>query len=148
MRLIHFEPGSISVALEIKAAIERGEFVGILGDRVWESERGRSVSVPFLGTPHALPARAVPAAGHARLPDAAEHVRPHGAARYAASTERFAPGLHVPRGERTKYAEALVHRYAAVLERGVSAHSLSVVQLLRLLARRGRTCESRSGRRC
>ena len=43
MRLIHFEPGSISAALEIKAAIARGEFVGILGDRVWESERGRSV---------------------------------------------------------------------------------------------------------
>ena len=58
MRLIRSEPGSISAAFEMKAAIDRGEFVGVMGDRVWESERDRSVSVPFLGR-HARASRSV-----------------------------------------------------------------------------------------
>jgi predicted LPLAT superfamily acyltransferase len=40
-----------------------------------------------------------------------------GHGRYAASTELLAPAGVVPRGERAKYAEELVHRYAAALER-------------------------------
>ena len=117
MRLIHFEPGSISVALEIKAAIERGEFVGILGDRVWESERGRSVQVPFLGRnahfplgPFLLQA----ALGCPMLLSTCVRTS-HG--RYAASTQPFASAGLVPRCERAKYAEELARRYATALER-------------------------------
>jgi predicted LPLAT superfamily acyltransferase len=36
---------------------------------------------------------------------------------YAATTTSFAPGGHVPRRERAKYAETLAERYAALLER-------------------------------
>jgi predicted LPLAT superfamily acyltransferase len=117
MRLIHFEPGSISVALEIKAAIERGEFVGILGDRVWESERGRSVQVPFLGRRARFPLGPFllqAALGCPMLLCTCVRTS-HG--RYAASTERFAAAVPVPRNERAKYAEELVQRYAAALER-------------------------------
>lgn len=117
MRLIHFEPGSISVALEIKAAIERGEFVGILGDRVWESERHRSVSVPFLGRRTRFPLGPFLLQATLGCPMLLSTCVRTGHARYAASTECFAPAVKVPRGERTKYAEELVHRYAAVLER-------------------------------
>jgi hypothetical protein len=41
MRLIAFEPGSINSAFEIRGALERGEFVGVMGYRIWEAERER-----------------------------------------------------------------------------------------------------------
>lgn len=117
MRLIHFEPGSISVALEIKAAIERGEFVGILGDRVWESERGRSVSVPFLGRRTRFPLGPFLLQATLGCPMLLSTCVRTGHGRYSASTELFAPAALVPRRERTRYAEGLAHRYAAALER-------------------------------
>jgi predicted LPLAT superfamily acyltransferase len=117
MRLIHFEPGSINVALEIKAAIERGEFVGILGDRVWESERGRSVQVPFLGRRARFPLGPFLLQAAIGCPMLLSTCVRTGHGRYAASTELLAPAGVVPRGERAKYAEDLVHRYAAALER-------------------------------
>ena len=116
MRLIHFEPGSISVALEIKAAIDRGEFVGILGDRVWESERGRSVAVPFLGRRTRFPLGPFLLQATLGCPMLLSTCVRTGHGRYAASTELFAPAAIVPRRERAKYAEELVHRYAAALE--------------------------------
>ncbi len=117
MRLIHFEPGSISVALDIKAAIDRGEFVGILGDRLFESERGRSVSVSFLGRRTRFPLGPFLLQGTLGCPMLLSTCVRTGHARYAASTELFAPAVPVPRCDRAKYAEALVHRYAAALER-------------------------------
>jgi predicted LPLAT superfamily acyltransferase len=117
MRLIHFEPGSISVALEIKAAIDRGEFVGILGDRVWESERGRSVQVPFLGRRARFPLGPFLLQGALGCPMLLSTCVRTGHGRYAASTELFATAGLVPRGERAKYAEGLAQRYAAALER-------------------------------
>ena len=116
MRLIHFEPGSISVALEIKAAIERGEFVGILGDRVWESERGRSVAVPFLGRSARFPLGPFLLQATIGCPMLLSTCVRTGHGRYTASTELFAPAAVVPRGERVEYAEALAHRYATALE--------------------------------
>ena len=117
MRLIHFEPGSISVALEIKAAIARGEFVGILGDRVWESERGRSVPIPFLGRSTRFPLGPFLLQATLGCPMLLSTCVRTGHGRYAASTELFAPATVIPRCERVQYAEALVHRYAAALER-------------------------------
>ncbi|HKC50737.1 MAG TPA: acyltransferase [Myxococcota bacterium] len=117
MRLIHFEPGSISVALEIKAAIERGEFVGILGDRVWESERGRSVQVPFLGRRARFPLGPFLLQAALGCPMLLSTCVRTGHGRYAASTEVFAAAGVVPRCERAKYAEELAQRYAAALER-------------------------------
>jgi predicted LPLAT superfamily acyltransferase len=108
MRLIHFEPGSINVALEIKAAIARGEFVGILGDRVWESERGRSVRVPFLGRRARFPLGPFLLQAAIGCPMLLSTCVRTGHGRYAASTELLAPAGVVPRGERAKYAEELV----------------------------------------
>ena len=117
MRLIHFEPGSISVALEIKAAIARGEFVGILGDRVWESERGRSVRAPFLGRRTSFPLGPFLLQAALGCPMLLSTCVRTGQGRYTASTEPFAPAGSVPRSERVKYAEELARRYAATLER-------------------------------
>ncbi len=117
MRMLHFEPGSISVALEIKAAIERGEFVGILGDRIWESERGRSVEVSFLGRRTRFPLGPFLLQATLGCPMLLSTCVRTGRGRYLASTERFAPAVVIPRCERVKYAEELAMRYAAALER-------------------------------
>jgi predicted LPLAT superfamily acyltransferase len=117
VRLIDFEPGSISVALEIKAAVDRGEFVGILGDRIWESERGRSVHVPFLGRRTLFPLGPFLLQATLGCPMLLSTCVRTAHGRYAASTVPFAPGVHVPRREREKYAEVLAGRYAAALER-------------------------------
>jgi predicted LPLAT superfamily acyltransferase len=117
MRLLHFEPGSISVALEIKAAIDRGEFVGILADRVWEAERGRSVEVSFLGRRTRFPLGPFLLQATLGCPMLLSTCVRTGHGRYLAATERFAPAVVIPRSERVKYAEELATRYAAALER-------------------------------
>jgi predicted LPLAT superfamily acyltransferase len=116
MRLIQYEPGSMTAALEIKAAIERGEFVGILGDRTWPSERNRSLRVPFLGRRARFPLGPFLLQASLGCPMLLSTCVRTGPGRYAASTEPFAAGA-VPRAERMKYAEELVQRYAAALER-------------------------------
>ena len=116
MRLIHFEPGSISAAFEIKAAIERGEFVGMLGDRVWESERDRSVSIPFLGRHARFPLGPFLLQAVLGCPLLLTVCVRTGPGRYAASAQPFAPAGVLPRRDRAKHAEELARRYAAALE--------------------------------
>ncbi len=116
MRLIHFEPGSIRAAFEIKAAIERGEFVGMLGDRLWESEHDRSVSVPFLGRPARLPLGPFLLQAVLGCPLFLTVCIRTGPGRYAASTQPFAPAGAVSHRDRAKHAEELARRYAAALE--------------------------------
>jgi predicted LPLAT superfamily acyltransferase len=116
MRLIHFEPGSIKAAFEIKAAIDRGEFVGMLGDRVWESERDRSVSVPFLGRHARFPLGPFLLQAVLGCPLLLTVCVRAGPGRYAASAQPFAPAGVVARRDRAKHAEELARRYAAALE--------------------------------
>ena len=116
MRLIQFEPGSIDTAFELKAAIDRGEFVGILGDRVWESERDRWVSVAFLGRRTRFPLGAFLLQGVLGCPILLTTCIRTGPGRYLAAAQPFAPAGVVPRRDRAKRAEELVQRYATALE--------------------------------
>jgi predicted LPLAT superfamily acyltransferase len=116
MRLIHFEPGSVDAAFEIKAAIDRGEFVGILGDRVWESERDRWISVPFLGRRARFPLGAFLLQGALGCPILLTMCIRTGPGRYEAVAQPFAPAGVIPRRERAKRAEELAQRYATALE--------------------------------
>jgi predicted LPLAT superfamily acyltransferase len=116
IRLIHFEPGSLKAAFEMKAAIDRGEFVGMMGDRVWESERNRSVSVPFLGRRARFPLGPFLLQAALGCPLFLTVCVRTGPARYAASIQTFAPAGVVPRRDRAKRAEDLARRYATALE--------------------------------
>jgi predicted LPLAT superfamily acyltransferase len=116
MRLIHFEPGSIRAVFEIKAAIERGEFVGMMGDRLWESEADRSVSIPFLGRRARFPLGPFLLQTVLGCPLFLTVCVRTGRGHYAASTQPFAPAGVVPRRDRIKRAEELARRYAAALE--------------------------------
>jgi len=116
MRLIHFEPGSIGAAFEIKAAIERGEFVGVLADRVRESERDRWVSVPFLGRRARFPLGVFLLQGVLGCPILLTVCVRTGPGRYLATAQPFAPAGVVSRRDRAKHAQELAQRYAAALE--------------------------------
>ncbi len=118
LRLIHFEPGTLDAAFEMRAAIARGEFVGILGDRVWPSEHDRTVSVSFLGREALFPLGPYLLQGVLGCPMFYTACIRTGPARYRASTRLFAPEGVVPRAEREKHAEQLAQKYAAILEDG------------------------------
>ncbi|HYB99544.1 MAG TPA: hypothetical protein VEC57_10485 [Candidatus Limnocylindrales bacterium] len=51
VRVLEVEPGSMRTAFVIKECIDRGEFVGILGDRIHPGGRDRPVEISFLGRP-------------------------------------------------------------------------------------------------
>ena len=116
MRLISFEPGSIRAVFEMKAAIDRGEFVGVMGDRVWESEHDRSVSVTFLGRQARFPLGPFLLQAVLGCPMILTGCFRTGAGRYQASAVPFTPAGVVPRSDRRQYAEDLAQRYALVLE--------------------------------
>jgi predicted LPLAT superfamily acyltransferase len=118
LRLIRFEPGSLDAAFEMRAAIERGEFVGILGDRVWESELERTARVSFLGREASFPLGPFLLQGVLGCPMLHTICVRTGPGRYTATTKPFAPAGVVPRAERAKHAEQLAHQYAAALEEG------------------------------
>ena len=122
LRLIRVEPGSLSAAFEMRAAIQRGEFVGILGDRIWPSEEHRTVKVSFHGRPARFPLGPYLLQGVLGCPMLLTTCVRSGPARYTAVTQRFAPAGVVPRSERAKHAEQCAQRFAARLERGCLEH--------------------------
>jgi predicted LPLAT superfamily acyltransferase len=118
LRLIRFEPGSLRAAFDMRAAIARGEFVGILGDRIWPSEQHRTVSVSFLGRQAKLPLGPYLLQGVLGCPMLLTTCVRTGPASYVARTRAFAPAGVVPRSERAKHAEQLAQNFASVLEQG------------------------------
>jgi predicted LPLAT superfamily acyltransferase len=112
LRVIQMDPGSIRSIFEVKACIDRGEFVGILGDRIRPGELGR-VADDFLGA--------------ARFPLARSSWRDcsavlltlclrTGDARYETVVKLLTQGEVVPRAEREKRAQELLETYARSLE--------------------------------
>jgi predicted LPLAT superfamily acyltransferase len=118
IRLIRVEPGSLTAAFDMRAALARGEFVGILGDRIWPSEQHRTVSVSFLGREAKLPLGPYLLQGVLGCPMLLTTCVRTGPATYTARTQMFAPAGVVPRRDRAKHAEQLAQRFAAALERG------------------------------
>lgn len=116
VRVIDFEPGSIASAFELKAAIDRGELVGILGDRLWESERKRSVSVRFLGRRACFPLGPFLLQAVLGCPMLFTVSVRTGPARYEMRAVPFAEAGAVARRDRTKHAEELAQAYAKALE--------------------------------
>jgi predicted LPLAT superfamily acyltransferase len=55
VRVLAYDPSWVRTAFEIRACLARGEFVGILADRLAPGGRERSALSPFLGRPAAFP---------------------------------------------------------------------------------------------
>jgi predicted LPLAT superfamily acyltransferase len=116
LRVIAMDPSSIRAVFEIKACIERGEFVGILCDRLGPREHERVATASFLGSPAPFPLGPFLLAGLLGCPVLLSLCLRTGDARYETVVEVLSQGERVPRGEREKRARELLASYVRSLE--------------------------------
>ena len=116
LRVIPLEQGSLRAIFEIKACIDRGEFVGILGDRSGPGEHGRVATASFLGSPARFPLGPFLLAGLLGCPVLLSLCLRTGDARYETVVKPLTQGEVVPREEREKRARELLEAYARSLE--------------------------------
>lgn len=116
LRVIQFDPGSIRSIFEIKACLDRGEFVGILGDRIGPGEHGRAATASFLGHPARFPLGPFLLAGLLGCPVLLSLCLRTGNARYETVVKPLTQGKVVPRAERETRARELLEAYARSLE--------------------------------
>ena len=116
VRLIEFEPGTLRAVFEMKAAVGRGEFVALMGDRLWEAERERSIAIPFLGRPARFPLGPFLLQAVLGCPMVLTGCFRTGAGRYRAVALPFTSAGGIPRRGRRAYAEELARRYVKVIE--------------------------------
>jgi predicted LPLAT superfamily acyltransferase len=116
LRVLPIDASAASTALSVRHAVERGEFVGILADRLPPGGTGRAATVPFLGRPAAFPATAFEIAALIGCPLLFVACVRLGDARYQSIAEVLYEGGRVPRAERSALARALLERYVARLE--------------------------------
>jgi predicted LPLAT superfamily acyltransferase len=116
LRVIQVDPGSVSSIFQIKACIDRGEFVGILSDRIGPGEYGRVGVASFLGRPARFPLGPFLLAGLLGCPALLTLCLRTGNARYQTVVKPLSQGEVVPRAEREKCAAELLEVYARSLE--------------------------------
>jgi len=116
LRMIHVGSDATSAALEIRAAIERGEFVAIMGDRVPLTGRGTR-TVPFLGAPARFSEGPFQLAALIGCPVIVACALRTGDARYRVESEPLYAGGRVPRAQRDAVVGEMLEAFARHLER-------------------------------
>jgi predicted LPLAT superfamily acyltransferase len=112
VRVMQIEEGSFAHTLELKKAIEDGEVVAVLGDRLYPNERRRVSRVDFLGTPALLPQGPLLLAAAIGCPVLFMVGLHAGDGRYEIHVEPFAESVSAPRHQRDEAIGAYVQRYA------------------------------------
>ncbi len=120
------EIGDAASMIRARECLERGEMVGILGDRAPPGDRlsHRMVSVPFLGDPAAFPSGPFVLASLLGAPVVLFRAVRTGPCAYHVRFEPFADRIALRRGARDEDLHAAIARYAAALEAGCRAHPL------------------------
>ena len=116
VRVIHVEPAAPDTALRLRACVERGEFVALLGDRVGHSARARFARAPFLGREAVFPVGPFLLAASLGCPLIFIVGLRRGEARYEVFAETLADRIPPAPRLRAQSLPGLVHRYAARLE--------------------------------
>jgi len=106
--------GGVDSLLQVEERLARGEWVGILGDRLVNSER--VVTVPFFGKPAVFPAGPFLIASTLKVPVVLFASLYHGGNRYKEYFELFAEEITLDRRQRDADLEKWVRRYAERLE--------------------------------
>jgi predicted LPLAT superfamily acyltransferase len=109
--------GHIDAMLKIQDYLDRGTFVGVLGDRTLGNEA--SVRVNFLGQPARFPVGAMRAAAIMRRPVIFMIGVFRGGNRYHTAFESLADFSTVDPRQREAAVQAAIERYAAVLEKHI-----------------------------
>lgn len=115
LKVIGLDPSRATSMLDVRACIERGEFVAILGDRL-EGQGARAVTVDFLGGRARLPIGPYLLAHMLACPVyfvAGLYTAPN---RYDLFFRPFAEQVKLSRGSREEAAQEYAQRYAGVLE--------------------------------
>jgi predicted LPLAT superfamily acyltransferase len=116
VRVISVDPGSIQSAFEVKACLDRGEFVGILADRVHPGGRERPMGLQFAGRRAAFPLSPFLLGVVLGAPVFLSLCLSTGWMRYYAVTEPLFEGGRVPRAEREKVAQELLEAWVRRFE--------------------------------
>ena len=107
--------GRPDTMLRVHECLERGEIVGILGDRTLKSDR--TARCDFLGAPATFPQGPLLLAAIVKAPVVLFFGLYHGGRRYAIHFEAFADERqHRPQGSRARSSSRWIERYAARLE--------------------------------
>jgi predicted LPLAT superfamily acyltransferase len=146
VRVIHLDPGSIQAAFEIRACLERGEFVGILADRVHPGGRERPIETLFVGRRTAFPLSPFLLGVVLGAPMFLSLCTSTGDARYFAVTEPIHAGGPVPRGEREKLAREALESWARKFEAHCLRSPLQWFNWYDLFRDGERALEARTGR--
>lgn len=109
--------GHIDAMLKIQDYLDRGTFVGVLGDRTLGNEA--SVRVNFLGQPARFPVGAMRAAAIMRRPVIFMIGVYRGGNRYHTAFESLVDFSTVDPRQREAAVQAAIERYAAVLEKHI-----------------------------
>lgn len=113
-RVIHIGRGSVDFIFKVQEAIERGELVGTMGDRVGLNEK--SVTVEFFGRPARFPTGPFVLASILKCPVFLTFGLFHQPNTYNLSCEPFEERVVLPRKGRDEQLQALVQSYAHRLE--------------------------------
>jgi predicted LPLAT superfamily acyltransferase len=116
--LIHVRPGSTGAALEIRAAITRGDFVAIMGDRIGLDPGGKK-HASFLGAPAPFSPGPFELAAAIGCPVLMATTLRTGDGHYRVRSWPIYPGGRVPRNEREQVVQQMIERYAEILESAV-----------------------------
>ena len=109
---MEIKEGSFAHILELKKAIEDGEVVAVLGDRLHPNEGQRTSSVDFLGAPALLPKGPMLLAAALGCPILFMAGLRAGDGRYEIHVEPFAERVVVARHDRDKVIGEYVQLYA------------------------------------
>lgn len=116
LRVLPIDPNAARTGFLIKSCIDRGEFVGILADRVPPGSREDVEVVEFLGRPARFPLGPFLLACTLGCPLLTSMCVRTGDDRYEAVVEILTTGERIPRRERRQRARQLLQAYVATLE--------------------------------
>ncbi len=116
LRVLRLDPGSAQTGFAIKACLDRGEFVGILGDRVPPGSKEQVETVDFLGRPARFPLSPYLLACTLGCPLLTSMCVRTGDGRYSAAVRVLTEGEVIPRKVRRERAVELLGAYVATLE--------------------------------
>jgi predicted LPLAT superfamily acyltransferase len=112
--------GHTGTMIQVKEAIDQGEMVGILGDRIARGDK--VVTADFLGEPAGFSIAPFVLSSLLEVPIVLCFGLQVGPRHYRIIFEAFSDGVRLPREGRAEALEALVRRYAARLEAHCRAH--------------------------
>ena len=120
VRLMQVSDIDLGMAMRLSAAVERGEWIVMTGDRVAVSANpSSSVSVDFLGAPAPFAAGPYILAAALRCPIYTLFCLKQGK-RYTVEFEPFADPIELPRGRRPEAIRRYAQMFASRLERALS----------------------------